>query len=410
MANTIRIKRSSTAGVVPTAAQLANGELSLNIPDGKLYYKDGSTVKCIADKKFNSADMNYTSMFLNGNFNIWQRGTTLSNPANQAYLSDMWKITYNADGGTLPSTITHSRQNLTAGDILKSYYHYRIAPNGTGSGFGANSYYQLMNYMENATRYYAGLNKKVYVRFYAKSSIAGKRLGIYMLQNYGTGTNSPSSEEVINGANFTLTTTWTLYTASFSLNTIAGKTFGNNENDALILCMPVQWNTGRMAYVGSATSELFGNGNIDIAQAQVTPYETDMFQTIPFNNELMLCKRYFEKSYNYNITPGTIAYEGSMNTRASNNINASTSGYLYDIPVPYQIEKRSTPTVTLYARHVANTPNAITVRTNVLRSGCTANYPSSSYLFYRIAVDNTSASSINSGNQVEFQWTADASY
>ena len=39
MANTIKIRRSATAGAVPTTGQLALGELAINTYDGKLYTK-----------------------------------------------------------------------------------------------------------------------------------------------------------------------------------------------------------------------------------------------------------------------------------------------------------------------------------------------------------------------------------
>jgi hypothetical protein len=42
MSNTIQIKRSSTANSVPTASQLAQGELAVNLVDKKLYTKDNT--------------------------------------------------------------------------------------------------------------------------------------------------------------------------------------------------------------------------------------------------------------------------------------------------------------------------------------------------------------------------------
>ena len=44
----IQLYYSTTALAVPTAGNLADGELALNITDGKLYYKDGGTVKLLA--------------------------------------------------------------------------------------------------------------------------------------------------------------------------------------------------------------------------------------------------------------------------------------------------------------------------------------------------------------------------
>jgi hypothetical protein len=42
MSNTIQIKRSSTSGSAPTAGQLAQGELAVNLADEALYTKDAS--------------------------------------------------------------------------------------------------------------------------------------------------------------------------------------------------------------------------------------------------------------------------------------------------------------------------------------------------------------------------------
>jgi hypothetical protein len=44
----IQLYRSTTASAVPLAANLAAGELALNIVDGKLYYNDSGTVKVLA--------------------------------------------------------------------------------------------------------------------------------------------------------------------------------------------------------------------------------------------------------------------------------------------------------------------------------------------------------------------------
>ena len=44
----IRLYYSTTAAAVPLAANLAAGELALNVTDGKLYYNDGGTVKLLA--------------------------------------------------------------------------------------------------------------------------------------------------------------------------------------------------------------------------------------------------------------------------------------------------------------------------------------------------------------------------
>jgi len=55
----IQLYRSTTASAVPLAANLAAGELALNIVDGKLYYNDSGTVKLLAS---NAATTNVSTI------------------------------------------------------------------------------------------------------------------------------------------------------------------------------------------------------------------------------------------------------------------------------------------------------------------------------------------------------------
>lgn len=61
MTNIVLIKRSATANTVPTAGQLANGEIAINYADGNLFFKDsGGSVQTLASKKFVSVSGNIT--------------------------------------------------------------------------------------------------------------------------------------------------------------------------------------------------------------------------------------------------------------------------------------------------------------------------------------------------------------
>lgn len=42
MAQTIKLKRSNSAGAVPTHLQLELGEVAINTADGRMYFKDSS--------------------------------------------------------------------------------------------------------------------------------------------------------------------------------------------------------------------------------------------------------------------------------------------------------------------------------------------------------------------------------
>jgi hypothetical protein len=271
---------------------------------------------------------------INGNFDVWQRGTSRDDTTAQShvFLADRWSWINSADGGSLPGHIVHSRQALTSGDLFKAFYFYRIAPNGTGSSLGNSSYAILRQRIEFGTRYLCGNSKKVTVSFWARSSIAGKRIGISLQQNYGTG-GSPSSAETIAGQIITLTSTLTKYTITFTTNTLSGKTFGTDNNDYLALQMFVSWGTTiATSNFGGGTAEGYGNGNIDIAQVQVNSGDIALpYLLRNYQKEESDCLRYYEKSDINPIFSGTV-----------------TSGITYYMNIFYKARKRIrvSPTIT----------------------------------------------------------------
>lgn len=230
----------------------------------------------------------------NGNFDIWQRGTsnTYATGTHQ-YLADGWRLYGSPDGGTAP-TITQSRQTVTPGELIGSRYFYRITTDGAGSSFGSNSLYIPTTYIENGVRLLCGSGKKVTLSFKARSSIANKRIGVILIQHYGSG-GSPSSSNTIVGTNWTLTSSWTEYSYTFDTVDITGKTFGTNENDTLTVIFYVVWGSGRQSLVGASTTENFvGAGNIDLAQVQLCAGDVALpFEPKSYHEELRQCQRYY---------------------------------------------------------------------------------------------------------------------
>jgi hypothetical protein len=280
---------------------------------------------------------------INGNFDVWQRGTSFTNPSSGQYTADRYVASYSSTG-TLPTTITHSRQQLTPGDIPNSFWYYRINTNGAGSGFGANDNYTLIQKIENGTRNLCGSGKKITITFYARSDIAGKRLGVNAAQIYGSG-GSPSITEALVGQIITLTSTWTKYTVTLTTNTLVGKVFGTNYDDTLNINFSVMFGSSiASTRFGTSTTETFGGaGNIDIAQLQVNAGDQPLpFQPRDFATELALCQRYYEKSYDYVNPPATVTQNGyNLIGIASNADNVTTN-------IAYRVKKRVVPTVTFY--------------------------------------------------------------
>jgi hypothetical protein len=348
---------------------------------------------------YNSDTKNWV---MNGNMEVAQRGTTLIYTSWYTYLVDRFSNICNLDGATFP-VLTYSQQKLTSGDIPNSYYYYRLNTNGAGSSFGANSYCQLLHYIEHGVRNLCGLNKKITIVCYARSDIPNKKLGISIRQSYGSGGN-PSSQEVIHGHYVTLTSIWTKYTFTFTTNTLIGKSFGTNNDDALIVNFYYAWGTSRAIQVGDNTEETFvGAGNIDIAQ--VALYAGDVaypFEPVPFDIELQRCMRYYEKSWDYVSIPGTSSTDGCEYKSVYN------GWHLSDSMIRFKVPKRA-----------ANC-NIVLYSTQDGSSACGAEYNiDGTYVANRslvkIAYVNnffvySGDGSFTSGNQIRFQWVADADF
>jgi hypothetical protein len=261
---------------------------------------------------------------MNGNFDIWQRGTTATNPTNATFPTADRFLVNISNTGTLPTSIIHSRENITPGDIpTGSFYMHRVTTNGAGSGFGINDYYApLRQKIEYGTRYLCGLGKQVTVSFYARSSISGKKMGINLYQDYGTG-GSPSSVEVLTGNTWTLTSSWVKYSFTFNTNTLVGKTFGTNNNDNLSFQNYIEWGSGIAPTLGTTGAETFGgSGNIDISQIQVCSGSVALpFQPKSYVEELALCQRYYFASMPDNSA------SSAFFVKAANNDCAGFAGF-----------------------------------------------------------------------------------
>jgi len=337
---------------------------------------------------------------INGNFDVWQRGTTYTGIATGSFLTDRFSLSHSADSGTFPTHINR-RTAITAGEIPNSFYSYELNVNGAGTSLGAGSYYWIRQKIENGVRYLCGDGKKVTLSFWAKSDIANKRLGVHMRQDYGTG-GSPTTAEVINGTNWTLTSTWTKYTHTFTTNTLSGKTFGTGDNDNIDLQFMHVWAATYKDRAGATTDESFvGAGSIFIAQVQLCAGDVALpFQPKRFEEELRACKRYYQKSFDYTVAPAqnSGSYLGALFYRA-----LVAGATVHSMTVPYEVELRTAATPTFYNVAAANTKwrNA----TDNGDSGTPAQYDSSVKCMH---VQNPGVATDAVGEALYLHWTVDA--
>jgi hypothetical protein len=92
--------------------------------------------------------------------------------------------------------------------------------------------------------------------------------------------------------------------------------------------------TGAVSLVGTSGATLYITG-VQLEKGTVAT----SFDYLPYGTELMLCQRYFEKSYNTNVALGTSTLIGMYSSIAS---GGSTS---YGSSVVFRVPKRATPTM-----------------------------------------------------------------
>jgi hypothetical protein len=201
---------------------------------------------------------------INGNMNIWQRGTTFTPTATgYFYTTDRW-VGYCYSS----STVTISQQAFTAGTAPETGYEsqYFLRVNST------NTLNLLQQNIEDV-RTLAG--QTVTVSFWAKSASA-QTLTIYLSQSFGTG----GSAGVDNTATKAITTSWARYSVNITLPSIAGKTIGANSFLA---------NT----FTGAINNALDIWGVQVEAGPTATPFQT---ATGTIQGELAACQRYYYRS------------------------------------------------------------------------------------------------------------------
>lgn len=219
----------------------------------------------------------YGNAIINGNFDIWQRGTSKSS---DGYLADRW---YQYDNGC---TLTVTRQSFTVGqtDVPNNPIYYLRTSTSGNDDAGDES--NLSQKIEDV-RTFAG--QTISGSFWVKAD-ANCNIAIEFRQVFGSG--GSSTIDAIGVNKFPVTTSWSKVEFTADIPSISGKTIGTSSY------LHLQFFLGAGSNYDSRTDSL-GNQNrqIDIAQVQLNAGS----QALPFcprsyAEELALCQRYYQKS------------------------------------------------------------------------------------------------------------------
>lgn len=221
----------------------------------------------------------FRNKIINGNFDIWQRGTT----GTSDYVADRWRT------GLSGSTANVSRQAFTVGqtDVPNNpkYFSRTVVTSVAGS----SNFCRLDQRIESVSTL---ANQVVTASFYAKSD-ASRNIAFEIFQHFGDGGSPSSSVTAIGVTTCALTTDWQKFTITATIPSISGKTLGTADNDYINLLF--WFDAG--SNINSRTNSLGQqSGTFDIAQVQLeagsvaTPFEVR-----PPGVELALCQRYYQR-------------------------------------------------------------------------------------------------------------------
>lgn len=215
---------------------------------------------------------------INGDFGIWQRGTSFSTPTTITYTADRFAIE------RFSGACTVSRQSFTPGTApvagYESTFFHRISISSAGD-------IGLRQAIEDV-RTFAG--QTITASFWAKASTATTLDGVLLLQRYGSGGSGETGVTV--GTGQVIGTTWQRYSFTTTMPSISGKTIGTNSNFAIRID-PVETFVGDFDTWGI----MIENGS------QATPF-TPAGGGFP-GAELALCQRYYQR-FNTTTTFGRL--------------------------------------------------------------------------------------------------------
>jgi hypothetical protein len=273
--------------------------------NGDTLVADSATTTGLRYKEDYAAGKN---KIINGDFGVWQRGTTVSASNTYAYLSDRWQSV--CDGN-----FSGSRQTFTPGTAPVAGYEGKYFFRYTKT---SGTYWQVQQPIEDVQTL-AG--QTATISFWAKVDSA-KTVYIQLTQNFGSG---GSAAVTTSAGTQALTTSWARYSFTVAVPSISGKTVGTSSNLALEI--------GIGATTGNITLDLWG---VQVEESSVaTAFQT---ATGTLQGELAACQRYYVR-----WGDGTQAY--TLVSTSGWITNATTCGGFLNLPV----RMRTVPSAVEYA-------------------------------------------------------------
>jgi len=288
------------------------------------------------------------NLIINGDFKIWQRGTSLAGIINTGrYLADRF-ITGSSCEAILSVTRSTSVPTFAASGRNWPYSHY-VSVTTADTSIGANQFAEVAYKIEGYD-IIPLMGRTCTLSFWSAAS----KTGIYCvaLRNNLTGPDRSYIMEYTQ----TVASTWQFNKLTFTMHDGTSGTWDFTNGMGLdiwfmLACgstyqtTPNAWQTGNYIATSNQTNLMDTIGNafcLTGVQLELGPVATP-FEYRPYVEELALCQRYYEKSYDQSVYPGAISGIGQMVEIAPRNAVEASYGWRFST------RKRTTPLVHLYA-------------------------------------------------------------
>jgi len=290
------------------------------------------------------------NLIINGSMNVSQRGTSSTGLHDSGYYTvDRFALVF---GNEDELRVTMSQNSVT--DLPGFANSLKVQTTTAESAIAADESYYIINRYEGQDfqqlKYGTSSALSTTLSFYVKSSVTGTfAVAIYQTD----GNDIIGSTYTINSAD-----TWEKKEITFAGNTLAAIVDDNTNAIMIDWFLAAGSNftsVNNTSWGGYETGKLaFGHGTNAVATTtnatwEITGVQWELgeqatpFEHRSFADELARCQRYYQKSYNYSVAPGTNTQDGATYTVTQATASYPSAGHTH-----FKVEMRAAPTITSY--------------------------------------------------------------